>query len=176
MSTQENSGSPQPTPGMTQTSEPPTSPITINVNGANTKEGPKQSLVPPTLLSRLSEYKELITIFMFFLGGVIWLYSAFATKSYVGNIRCLLGATIERVDNEAQSRTLKADIVENNTKIEQLKVDLKKAELAGAPTASLIAESERLKLEVKAFEKRKEKADEMIANSNKRVLNGECGT
>lgn len=175
MPTTDNSGSPQPAPGSTQASESPTPPITINVNGANTKEGAKQSLVPPTLLSRLNEYKELITIVMFFLGGAIWLYSAFATKAYVGNIRCLLGATIERVDNEAQSRTIKADIVEGNTKIEQLKADLTKAQSTGAPTAPIIAETERLKLEVKALEKRKDKADELVANSNKRVLNGECG-
>jgi hypothetical protein len=86
----------------------------------NLKSAPPSAIAK--FLAKLKEYKELIALIMFFVGGIIWLYAAFATKSYVASIRCLLGATIERVDNEAQSRVHEGDIVLHNARIEELRV------------------------------------------------------
>lgn len=46
------------------------------------------------MIEKLKEYKELITIIIFFLGGFIWLNNQFPTKSdlteEVGSINCLV--------------------------------------------------------------------------------------
>src|SRR5262245_11290037 len=47
-----------------------------------------------SLLQFLKDEKEIITTILFFVGGAIWLYTAFATKHYVASVKCLLGATI----------------------------------------------------------------------------------
>jgi len=46
------------------------------------------------MLNKLKEYKELIAIIVFFLGGFFWLHNQFPTKKYlteeIGSLNCLL--------------------------------------------------------------------------------------
>lgn len=73
-------------------------------------------------VATLNDYKELLTMILFVVGGVIWLYAAFATKVYVAAIECLLGATIQRYDNDALSKRLSADLVDANIEMRRLQV------------------------------------------------------
>ena len=115
----------------------------------------------------LKDAKELITIILFFAAGIVWLYAAFATKHYVGSVKCLLGATIERIDNEAQSKQLLTDMVDLN-------VQLKKLEGAGLPAAEFISQSEALKQKIDDSKTKKQLADEIVKKASERVQHGEC--
>jgi hypothetical protein len=135
-------------------------PDAANRNGSNGKP-------PFSLWQFLKDTKELITIILFFVGGIVWLYAAFATKHYVGSVKCLLGATIERIDNEAQAKQLQTDIVELN-------VQLRKLDSAGLPAADLISQSETLKQKIEDSKGRKQLADAIVKKASQRVQNGEC--
>jgi hypothetical protein len=115
-------------------------------------------------LSKLKEYKELIGIMVFFLGGGFWIYSTFATKVYVARTQCLLGATIQRVDNEAQSRVFQGDIIDHNVKLARLQKD--------PTTANMIVDIETEKQQVADLVKKKSLADETAKKAAEAV--GEC--
>lgn len=119
-------------------------------------------------LATLKQYKELVAIILFFGMGIIWLYTAFATKHYVASIRCLLGTTIERIDNEAQARVLQDEIVDRNARVEELKTS------NATPTAPLILQIEKLKAEIDGLKHKKMSSEEIISKSSSRLLNGEC--
>ncbi|WP_149339154.1 hypothetical protein [Neorhizobium sp. P12A] len=104
------------------------------------------------LLSKLNEYKEIISIIVFFIGGCIWIYSTFATKVYVARIQCFLGATIQRVDNEEQSRVFQSDIIDLNIRLARLQKD--------PATADIIVDIETGKQQVADLAKKKSLADE----------------
>jgi hypothetical protein len=61
----------------------------------------------------LNDYKELITLLLFFIGGVIWLYVAFATKREVATLKCLLGTTIEVTENRVEIQESQKDMDRN---------------------------------------------------------------
>ncbi len=67
----------------------------------------------PSILARLSEYKETITIVLFFIGGVFWIYSIFATKNQIKQLKCLLNTNISLIQNQTNSKILLDDIIEN---------------------------------------------------------------
>jgi hypothetical protein len=58
----------------------------------------KQDIAKPTttgerkFLDILKEYKELIAILVFFLGGVLWMFGYFATKQQLTELRCWMRA------------------------------------------------------------------------------------
>jgi hypothetical protein len=116
------------------------------------------------LLSKLKEYKELISIMVFFLGGGFWINSTFATKTYVARMQCLLGATIQRVDNEAQSRIFQSDIIDHNVKLVRLQKD--------TTAANMIVEVETEKQQIADLVKKKSLADETAKKAAEAV--GEC--
>ena len=122
---------------------------------------------PFSIWQFLKDAKELITIILFFAAGIVWLYAAFATKHYVGGVKCLLGATIERIDNQADSKQRQAEIVELN-------VELKKLEGAGLPAAEFIDRSEALKEKIDVARTKKQLAEEVVKKASLRVQNGEC--
>lgn len=120
-----------------------------------------------TAVSHLKDLKELVAILVFFIGGAVWIYTAFATKQYVAGVRCLLASTIERIDNEAQSRELKSEIIETGVRQQQIRN-------RGSLTAVDIVESETLSAHMKELEGRKALADRSVKESSERILQGEC--
>jgi hypothetical protein len=122
---------------------------------------------PRTVLQFLKEEKEILTTVGFFIGGAVWLYAAFATKHYVGSVKCLLGATIQRIDNEAQSRQLQAESLDLN-------IQLRKLDSAGLAPIELITQSEALKQKIDDAKTRKQLADAEVKKASQRVQNGEC--
>lgn len=65
------------------------------------------------VLARLKEYKEIITLFTFFLGGYLWMQKEFPSKSYVdskiesatssiSSLNCLLNKNISSLDAQLQ--------------------------------------------------------------------------
>jgi len=146
------------------------------VDAATTEEGPnpeKPEDAPKNVgkfhsaVSHLKDLKELIAILVFFVGGAVWIYTAFATKQYVAGVRCLLASTIERIDNEAQSRELKSEIIEVGVRQHQIRSQ-------GNLSTSDILEAEKLSAHMKELENRKALADRAVVESSARILQGEC--
>ncbi|RWO49230.1 hypothetical protein [Mesorhizobium sp.] len=121
-----------------------------------------------SLFSYLRDFKEVVAIVIFFVGGVIWLYAAFATKQYVAEVKCLLGATIERIDNEAQAKTFQAEIIEHSIRLERMQSD-------GPTSPNIIGDLELIKQKIEDLKTKKSLADEVTKKASQRVINGECG-
>jgi hypothetical protein len=77
--------------------------------------GPKR-----TLLGLLGEYKELITVLVFFLGGVVWIFGYFATKKQLDELRCLFTANIDFVQGQMDSGNLSQMAVQNFQEVNPL--------------------------------------------------------
>lgn len=144
-------------------------PSDVKTEETSAKPPPKDgSQKPWTLLQFLKDTKELITLILFFVGGIVWLYAAFATKHYVASVKCLLGATIERIDNDSQSKQYQVEIVELNVRLQQV-------QNSGRPVLDIINEVETLKQKVEDFKGKKQLADESAKKASQKAANGECG-
>ena len=72
----------------------------------------KQDISKPTtngerkFLDILKEYKELIAVLVFFLGGVLWMFGYFATKKQLTELRCWMHANVEFVQGRMDAANL----------------------------------------------------------------------
>jgi hypothetical protein len=64
-------------------------------------------------LKPIKEYKELITVIVFFVGGALWIFGYFATKHQVKQLQCLLNANISFLQGRLDSGSLSQLLVEN---------------------------------------------------------------
>jgi hypothetical protein len=64
-------------------------------------------------LDTLKEYKELIAILVFFLGGVLWMFGYFATKQQLTELRCWMRANVEFVQARMDGANLSDLSVKN---------------------------------------------------------------
>src|SRR5215475_6379826 len=74
---------------------------------------PQSSTSGSTLIKPLSEYKELISIIVFFLGGVSFAFAYFATKDQLKQMRCLLNANVDLIQSKMDSASLSQLMVQN---------------------------------------------------------------
>ena len=65
------------------------------------------------MLEKLKEYKELITILIFFLGGFVWIYGYFATKTQLRSMKCVLNANVSLLTGQLQGNTLAQNLNKN---------------------------------------------------------------
>jgi hypothetical protein len=61
-------------------------------------------------LEKLKEYKELIGIIIFSIGGILWIVAYFATKDQINTLNCLLNRNIEVVQYQIDQRILSDDM------------------------------------------------------------------
>ena len=93
----------------------------------------KQDISKPTtngerkFLDILKEYKELIAVLVFFLGGVLWMFGYFATKKQLTELRCWMHANVEFVQGRMDAANLSDLSVKN---IEELTALSEKATLS----------------------------------------------
>jgi hypothetical protein len=71
---------------------------------------PKQNV---GVLDRLKEYKELIAVLVFFLGGFTWIYGYFATKSQLIEMKCVLNANVSLLSGQLQGNALAQSLIKN---------------------------------------------------------------
>jgi hypothetical protein len=73
------------------------------------------------MLEKLKEYKELIGIVVFFLGGIYWIQGQFPTKTdlnvQVGVLRCLLDKYMTLTQLQIHGQELERQIQEQNSQI-----------------------------------------------------------
>lgn len=111
--------------------------------------------------------REVLLLIAVFGAGAFWAYSAFATKQYVAGVRCLLASTIERIDNEAQSRQLKDEIIDTRVRLNLIREQ-------GNLSAERILEAETLETLRIDLEERKRRADQIVKEASKMLTKGEC--
>jgi hypothetical protein len=67
----------------------------------------------PSFLQTLKNYKEFITILVFFFGGVLWILGYFATKKQVDDVRCLLNANVDFIQGKIDAASLSQLLIQN---------------------------------------------------------------
>src|SRR5437763_5913751 len=77
----------------------------------------------------LGQYKELIGIFVFFLGGALWIFGYFVTKTQFSELQCFARNSIV-INREAMKiRNVEDAIVEKSRRFEELEERLKATSL-----------------------------------------------
>jgi hypothetical protein len=64
-------------------------------------------------LATLKDYKELISILVFFVGGALWIFAYFATRTQVDELRCLMNANIGFIQSRMEVASLSELMVQN---------------------------------------------------------------
>jgi hypothetical protein len=143
------------------------------------KPGPVADSPRTTLLSVLGEYKEFITILVFFLGGVLWIFGYFATKNQleevhsgiknqVQELRCLLNANRDFLQGRMDSANLSQMLVEN---IQETNPLSQKPSLTPDEQSRL----SRLKVAADDITRKLAAADNTTTQAADRLRSGGCG-
>lgn len=131
-------------------------------------------------LSKLKEYKELITVIIFFVGGIVWIYGYFATKSSLTTIsaqlQCLLNTHVTLISSEMEHSKLQADkekiAIELNSKISEL--EKLKSEAASDKLVGLKEEIVKLEEKYKDFELKYELISKKIGEASDQIKLNNC--
>lgn len=95
------------------------------------------------MLEKLKEYKEIITIIVFFLGGFIWLYTQFPSKSdfnaEMASLKCLLEKYMTLTQLQIGAQELEKQIQSLAKKVSEAQPD--------DPSGKALALSPAMKLE-----------------------------
>jgi hypothetical protein len=90
------------------TTEPSNASTSSSTASGTTGQGRWSNFLKP-----VNEYKELIALLLFFLGGAFWIFDYFATKHQVKQLQCLLNANIGFIQGRMDSGSLSQILVEN---------------------------------------------------------------
>jgi hypothetical protein len=71
-------------------------------------------------LARLKEYKELISILVFFIGGALWIFAFFATRNQLEELHCLMNANMNFIQGRMEVANLSDLMVQNITETTSL--------------------------------------------------------
>jgi hypothetical protein len=81
---------------------------------------PDQKSLFARVLQALREFKELIGILVFFGVGVAWVIGYVATKSQLGELRCLMQSQIDLIKYQNDFNAARAEMIDVNTVLETL--------------------------------------------------------
>jgi hypothetical protein len=118
-------------------------------------------------LDTVKEYKEFIAILIFFAAGVLWMVGYFATKKQLTELRCLLLANVEFIQNRMDSNNLSDLSVKN---FEDLAVLAEKTTL----TADEKAKRNRLEVTKSDLARKLAAADTASAQALNKLTSGQC--
>ena len=133
----------------------------------------KQDISKPTtngerkFLDILKEYKELIAVLVFFLGGVLWMFGYFATKKQLTELRCWMHANVEFVQGRMDAANLSDLSVKN---IEELTALSEKATLS----ADEKARKHRLEMAKDEISRKLAAAESTSVGAMKKLTSGQC--
>jgi hypothetical protein len=118
---------------------------------------------------KLNEYKELLTVLVFFFGGLIWIYGFFATKEQVEETRCIMNANIEFLSNQMDYNNLSSMLLQNAR--EQFELE-QNANLPKIESDRLI----QLKIAAKEIEKKIDAANARKDDAIRKLKSGNCSS
>lgn len=82
------------------------------------------------LVARLNQYKELIAIAAFFVGGFLWVFGYFVTKSQFAELKCFAKSNIVVNRETMKLRDAEAAIAESSRRLDDLEDKRKSGELS----------------------------------------------
>jgi hypothetical protein len=120
-----------------------------------------------SFIKALGEYKEIITIIVFFLGGVLFAFGYFATKQQLTQIKCLLNANVDLIQSKMNSSSLSQIMVQNLEESGALdsKMPLNQADLI---------KRNKLKEGANEIGRKLAEADALTAKALSKLKSGEC--
>jgi hypothetical protein len=65
------------------------------------------------LVATLKEYKELISILVFFVAGALWIFAYFATRNQLEELHCLMNANMNFIQGRMEVASLSELMVQN---------------------------------------------------------------
>lgn len=133
------------------------------------EEEPQRSFVE-RLVRKLSPYRELITIVIFFAGGAFWLGTYFATKAQVAQLRCFARENIALNRAELKIRKTDEDLLEKGQRFDSL-VALEKS---GPLTEAQRLEKKRLEMQLKTLEASRIVSQTAVDSAYKNLLDSSC--
>ena len=69
----------------------------------------------------INDYKELLSVIIFFIGGFLWVYGVFATKAEIKELKCLINVNIDAIYSQIDESNLSQLLVENLQEQDKLK-------------------------------------------------------
>jgi hypothetical protein len=115
----------------------------------------------------IGEYKELISVLIFFAGGVLWAFAYFATKQQISELKCLMNANVNIVQGKMDSSTLSQLMLDNVKRTSQL-------DGTPNPTADQVVEKNQLKTAAPEIARKIAEAETNIAKALDKLKSGEC--
>lgn len=115
----------------------------------------------PLLLTRLKEYKDLIALVVFFVCGVIWIYSIFATEKLVTELDCITNKNILLSENRLKREIITSQVLDINAEQNLFILELKDGSTD---------DKEKLHIEqrIRSWDDKIKKAEEDIASIDKK--------
>jgi len=130
----------------------------------------KQDISKPTkgLLDTLKDYKELIAILVFFLGGVLWMFGYFATKKQLTELRCLMLTNVEFIQGSMDVASLSDLSLKNSEDLAALN------DKTTTLTADEKARKRRLEIAKDEIARKVATAQSATERSMEKLRSGEC--
>lgn len=129
------------------------------------------------MLAKIKEYKELIGIMVFFLGGVFWLQNTFPSKSEMRteliSIRCLLDSYMKLTQLQILSQEQDKQVSELRQKLLEVPPDNTSGGLAISP--AMRAEFEQLKVDYTTSRNQLGQTTRDMAKIRDELARGVCG-
>ena len=145
--------------------------MTEFTSSAQQAKPPTADAQPPSAMisfaRKIGEYKELISVLVFFAGGFLWAFAYFATKQQIGELKCLLNANVNIVQGKMDSSALSQLMLDNIKRT---------SELEGNPslTGDQILEKNQLKTAATEIARKIAEADTNTAKALDKLKSGEC--
>ncbi|OQR30242.1 hypothetical protein BWR59_16915 [Pseudomonas sp. Bc-h] len=96
--------------------------VSRNDPAANVRNAGKHKPDQKSAIQWLNDYKELISLVAFFVGGLLWLYNVFATKHQIAELKCLMSANVDAIYSQLDQGALTKLLIENMQEQQKIKV------------------------------------------------------
>jgi len=122
------------------------------------------------VIATLNQYKELITLIVFFAGGATWLLGYFATKEQVKQLRCFATESLRLTKAQAQLRYTFDDIAAASRRVSEIQAK----EKAGSLTLEETQERERLLVQLQDLKNERMLAKASYEAAEKKLMESAC--
>ena len=115
----------------------------------------------------LSDYKELIGIFIFVIGGILWAFAYFATKQQLDELKCLMNSNISIIQGKTDAASLSQILIQNQQESAPLEA---KTPLTAAETLR----RDQLKTAADDIARKLAEANTLTAQALTKLTSGQC--
>ena len=121
-----------------------------------------------SILKTLSEYRELLTVIIFFVGGVLWVFGYFATKDQLKEVKCLMNANMDFIQGQMDSTNLSQILIQNLQEQRRLKSNV-------SDNGLITIKLTQLEIAAKDIDRKIDKATTIQFAAMNKLKTGLCG-